>query len=481
MVTSVRLLGVEYFERDIRLRLPFRFGVVTLTSCPQVFVRARVGVGGQGEVRGVAAELLLPKWFDKSPELSEADNVDQLRRSLRLAEAVYCEVAWMRTPFALHAACVEEDLARCRGRDLNPLVASYGTALLDRAIIDAVCRVRDISFFQAVRENVLGIDGSLTPELSDFEFDRFLQSLRPSTEIQARHTVGLVDPLTADDLVGRARPADPLPTTLEECIAAYGSRYFKLKLCGDGDADVRRLTQIAAVLDRLSEPYHVTLDGNEQFTDAGAVVELWNRMESTPGLRRLTSSILLIEQPVARGVARSTSVASLACKRPVEIDESDGSHDAFLWARELGYTGVSSKSCKGVYRALLNRARCELWNTAESSARYFMSAEDLVVQAGVSLQQDLSLATLIGATHVERNGHHYVNGMAHVSVAEQDKFLIAHPRLYRRNEDGVVRLSIRGGTISLEDMQGPGFGSRVEPDWDSFSRTASSSIPTLHS
>ena len=32
--------------RPLTLRLPFRFGAVTLTSCPQLFVRATVEVGG---------------------------------------------------------------------------------------------------------------------------------------------------------------------------------------------------------------------------------------------------------------------------------------------------------------------------------------------------------------------------------------------------------------------------------------------------
>ncbi len=41
-----------------------------------------------------------------------------------------------------------------------------------------------------------------------------------------------------------------------------------------------------------------------------------------------------------------------------------------------------------------------------------MSAEDLTIQAGLALQQDLALVSLMGITHVERNGHHYVNGMA---------------------------------------------------------------------
>ena len=41
-----------------------------------------------------------------------------------------------------------------------------------------------------------------------------------------------------------------------------------------------------------------------------------------------------------------------------------------------------------------------------------MSAEDLTTQAGLSVQQDLALVNLLGIRHVERNGHHYVNGMA---------------------------------------------------------------------
>lgn len=468
--TPVRLLEVETFERDIRLRLPFRFGVITLRSCPQVTVRAQVEVGGRGAVRGLAAELLLPKWFDKRPELSEADNSEQLRRSLATAEAVYREAGEQPTPFALHAAGMEEHLARCGKRDLNPLVAGFGTALLDRAVIDAVCRARGLPFFEAVNRNILGIDGSLTPELEGFDFGAFLKSLRPAPSLQARHTVGLVDPLTAGDLAEGARPPDALPATLEECIAFYGSRYFKLKLCGDGDADMERLSRIAAVLDRIPDPYHATLDGNEQYAGADAVVDLWKRMEAAPALRRLCDAILLIEQPIARGVARTMPVDALARKRPVEIDESDGSLDAFLWARERGYTGVSSKSCKGVYRSILNRARCEHWNAGGDPARFFMSAEDLVVQSGISLQQDLSLAALIGVTHLERNGHHYVNGMAHAPRAEQDRFLAAHPRLYEPNGEDGIRLAIRKGAISLGDLDAPGFGSSAEPDWASLSR-----------
>lgn len=456
---ALRLLEVDVQERTLRFRMPFRFGAATLDACPQLVVRIRAEVDGVA-VGGVASEFALPKWFDKSPGLRESDNVSQLRRSLALAVDVYRGAGRERSPFALHRACGEEHRRRCERVGLPPLVAGFGPALVDRALIDAACRAAKQSFFEAVRRNLLGIDTSLTPELSGFDLGAFLAGLRPSPEIAARHTVGLLDPLTTSDL-GGPRPADPLPCTLEECIERYGNTHFKLKLSGKEDADVDRLTRIAAVLDRLPD-YRATLDGNEQYAGEDAVLAFWERFEAGPGLDRLRSAVLFIEQPIARSAALSAPITALAGRRPVEIDESDGTLDAFVIAKELGYTGVSSKACKGVYRSILNRARCAHWNAVEGTDRYFMSAEDLIVQSGVSLQQDLSIATLIGCTHVERNGHHYVNGLAQAPREEQSRILNAHPKLYRRGDDGVVRLAIRGGKIALEDLESPGFGSKSE-------------------
>ena len=84
---QLRLIEASFHERPVKLRLPFRFGVVTLTEAPQVFVRARIKLADGREDEGVAAELLVPKWFDKSPALTNEDNFDQLRRSLKLARA----------------------------------------------------------------------------------------------------------------------------------------------------------------------------------------------------------------------------------------------------------------------------------------------------------------------------------------------------------------------------------------------------------
>ncbi len=118
------------------------------------------------------------------------------------------------------------------------------------------------------------------------------------------------------------------------------------------------------------------------------------------------------------------------------------SFGAFPAHGSLDYSGVSSKCCKGLYKSILNAARCANWNAAAGTARYFMTGEDLTTQAGLAVQQDLALVNLIGLTHVERNGHHYVNGMSGLPEAEQPAFLAAHPDLYERSH-GAVRLKIR--------------------------------------
>ena len=315
-----------------------------------------------------------------------------------------------------------------------------------------------------MRANRLGLTAATAPDLAGFDLDAFLAGLAPAPSIFARHTVGLVDALTKAETAGK-RLDDGLPESLEEVITAYGHRHFKLKVAGSLDADIDRLSRIAAVLDRIAEPYFATLDGNEQFENADAVIALWRRIGAEPRLTRLKSSILFVEQPIARAKALAEPVHALADEVPVEIDELDADIGVFPAGRALGYRGISAKSCKGFYRALLNRARIVRWNAETGADHYFMSAEDLTTQAGVAVQQDLALATLVGATHVERNGHHYVDGMAGAPEQEQLRFLTAHPDLYQR-ADGRVRLTIRAGTIGLASLaRTPGLAVGAMPDW----------------
>jgi hypothetical protein len=461
----IRLREAATFERPVAFRFPFRFGVARVTEAPQAFVRVVIETGRR-TAAGWSAEMMMPKWFDKSPDLTPGDNVGQLRRSLRLALDALLD-AGPDTPFGLIAAVEPAHHATCAAEGLPPLVASYGLALVERAILDALARAESAPAADLVRANRIGLTAATAPDLGGFDLDRFLAALRPAPRIAIRHTVGLADPLTAADLPAADRLNDGLPETLEDAIAAYGHRHFKLKIAGNPQADVDRLARIAAVLDRL-DACQVTLDGNEQYPDPAAVAAFLACLAAAPGLDRLRRSILFLEQPMARAVTLSTR---LDVALPVEIDEADGTTGAFATARRLGYIGVSAKSCKGFTRALLNRARVAAWNAAAGRDRYFMSAEDLTTQAGIAVQQDLILATLIGATHVERNGHHYVDGMAGAPAGEQARFLAAHPDLYR-DVGGRARLAIRDGAVALESIAAaPGLGSAVEPDWSAMMTT----------
>lgn len=468
-----RLAEIRLFERLVTLRLPFRFGVVTLTEAPQAFIRLRIETPDGRSARGMAAELMVPKWFDKNPDLSNEQNFAQLRLSLRHAVEAYAADAAPRSAFdhsaVHHAVLVRQGAAT----GLNALVASYGPALLDRAIIDALCRLRGLPFDAVLGRNLLGIRADvLTPDLAGFALDAWLSDLVPHRRIAARHTVGLIDPLRESDVAAGSRLNDGLPESLEGSIAQYGHRWFKLKVSGNAGADLARLQEIAAVLDRSADPYYVSLDGNEQYDDIDGIAALWWTMRADPKLRRLCAAIQYIEQPIKRAAALQKPVQALSAETPLIVDESDADYDVFPRARSLGYRGISSKTCKGVYRAVLNAARCVQWNNG-----YFITGEDLTCQAGLAVQQDLALVAALGLSHVERNGHHYVDGFGTAPQAEQDAFLAAHPDLYSRDpQRNRVRLAIRKGGLDLRSvMAATSFGTAAEPDWGSLAPM------TLHS
>jgi len=469
----IRVREVRLYERPVRLRMPFRFGVVTLREAPQAFVRVRIEDGQGRSAWGASAELLAPKWFDKNLALTNEQNFDQLRLALRLAADAYTQDQTPRTAFGHFAAHYAGQIDAGADRGLNALTANFGPAQIDRAVLDALCRIEGTSFYEAVRANLPGIDPALLPDqlsdLAGFAMPRFLAGLAPADTVAARHTVGLVDVIAGHP----GQVNDGLPESLEEVVAAYGHTYFKLKVGGDPDADLARLTEIAAVLDTIDTPYVVSLDGNEQYNDLGALQALWRKMTEAPALKRLVASILFIEQPITRAHALDADVSALSAIKPVIVDESDDGLDVFPRAKALGYRGVSSKCCKGLYKSILNAARCAMWN-AEGGG-YFMTGEDLTTQAGLAVQQDLALINLIGLTHVERNGHHYVNGMADLPETEQAAFLAAHPDLYEGSH-GAVRLKIKGGRLAIGSLGGVGFATGAYPNWDELTPMAEQAL-----
>ncbi|MEQ9815259.1 MAG: mandelate racemase [Azospirillaceae bacterium] len=463
---TVRVVDSRVVVRNAFTRLPFRFGVVTMEASPVGMLEVEVAFADGSREWGVAADFLAYKWFDKRPEKTPADNVADLLQALRTARAVY-GAAGEGTPYRLWLDTRQEIERRALADGFNRLGASFAASMLERAVIDAVGRHTAQSFDRMVRENTLGLrPDALLPEVDLHDVLGALPAA-PLERVALRHTVGLVDPITAADK-GPDAPRDGFPVTLEEYIAEDGVDYLKLKVSGQIDADVERLTAIAGVMEASGRRFRTTFDGNEQYKRLDDFVALVERIRATPALAGLWDSVLFIEQPLDRAVAMSGPLsddARRAIGKPLLIDEADGWAEAFRDAIELGYQGVSHKNCKGVYRSLINAGLAAVRNRAAGEARFFQSAEDLTNLAVVPLQADLAAVATLGISHVERNGHHYFCGLDHLPARERDAALAHHPDLYERKGD-TVALAIRDGMLSIGSLQVPGLGVVDRPDLD---------------
>ncbi|MBX3538047.1 MAG: enolase [Chelatococcus sp.] len=448
MSLRVTIDEIALFERPMTFRLPFRFGAVTVTEAPQAFVRVRLtGEDGHGAT-GVAAEMMMPKWFDKNPAKSPGDTITDLRTSLATAAGFYRDGAREpETAFGHHARVYPRQIAATSAHGLPSLAGAYGPALIDKAIVDGVLKLKGLDLAAGLRANVLGLDSRLTNDLAQEDIDSFLRGVTPQPRVSLRHTIGFVDALDAlADEVAHARP-----------------RYFKIKLSGEVAADCARLRALTPAIEALVPDFATSLDGNEQY-DQARLAELIAAFGSDHILSRLKSRLLYIEQPLDRAATFVTPVAG-ADDIPFIIDEADGGYDAFPKAAALGYRGVSSKACKGLYKSLINAARATAWNRRDGvPGRWFVTGEDLTCQAGLAVQQDTALVACLGISHVERNGHHYVDGFGAAPAAEAAAFAAAMPGFYERQGDALV-LAVGGGALPTAPLFTPGFASGAMPDW----------------
>jgi hypothetical protein len=484
---SVRLAlkAASFHVRLLRTRLPFRYGVVTLTHFPLLHLAVEVEAADGRRGRGYAADNLPPKWFDKDPRKSFRDNVEDELTAIRVAEAAYLAAARSPRPvFEIWQEAYAASRTACHARGLNGLTASFGSSFFERALADAAGRLVGLDVVGMLRENTLG----LRPEavhrglaLGDLEA---WAAAVPPDRLAVRHTVGLLDPITAADVPTGGWLRDGLPQTLEECVQRYGLTHFKLKVAGSLDADLDRLAAIAATLDRLLPgPYVTTLDGNEQYKAMGDFARLVEGIQATPALVRLAASIAFIEQPLDRAIAldpaATEGLAALGRRIPMLIDESDAELDSFTRAVALGYRGVSTKNCKGIVKAFLNRSLVERENRGRAPGeRLFMSAEDLTNVPVVPLQQDLATVRALGIAHVERNGYHYVRGLAHCAPAERREATRLHRDLYAGDErEAVVR--IEAGRLDVRSLATPGYGVGFDPDLASMIPLEHWSVATL--
>ncbi|MFO1483036.1 MAG: hypothetical protein U1F71_06685 [Verrucomicrobiaceae bacterium] len=445
----------------MRTRFPFKYGIASMSALPHLFVTVNLIVDGK-PAQGLASEGLPPKWFTKNPDtLFEVDLAEMLaviqnasRIGRLAAEKDIGFFAWWQGLYA-------EQTNWAGVKNVPPLLANLGVSLIERAVLDGLCKALGQSLHVILHTDALGIDlGAVREELRGMRVSDVIAP-QPLSRVHARHTVGLGDALTAAD----GTLDDGLPFTLEDSIRAYGLRYFKLKVCGKPEVDLPRLREITRVItSNCPDGFHSTLDGNEQFYDLASFCEFYEVLRSDAALEPLLRSVLLIEQPLHRSKALAEDVRS---GPGMIIDESDGSLDDLPLALDLGYRGTSHKNCKGIVKGLANAALLKK-RAASIPGGPVLSGEDLAGMGPVAMLQDLSLMALLGITHVERNGHHYFRGLSMYPPQTQEAALQAHAGFYHRHPEGFPTIRIENGMLDVSTVNAAPFGCGLTLDVSAF-------------
>lgn len=469
---TFRIHHADFFRIDMQTRFPFRYGIANLTDLPHLIVRVQAEVDGQ-VCQGVAADGLAPKWFTKNADTSfEEDDLPNMLGSIFHAAERAVEVGPLPSIFDWWWETYQAQAAWGTQHDLAPLLSGFGCSLLERAAIDAFCRSREIPLATALREDLMGIDlGRMRGKLKGLGVNEILPPL-PNRKLSVRHTVGLGDPLSEDEITEASRLDDGLPHTLIENIHSYGLRYLKIKLSGKTDQDCQRMTTLAELLaGEVDGLIRFTLDGNEQFRNFGDFRNAWDQLRAIPIVAgMLDRGLIFVEQPLHRDVALRESVGdelrAWPDAPPMIIDESDGDFDSFPQAIRLGYRGTSHKNCKGIFKSLATAGTIRLHH--DRSRPLIFSAEDLGNVGPIALLQDLAVVASLGIQHAERNGHHYFAGLNMFPDAIQQSVLTNHPDLYHRHQSGFAALTVADGEVDLGSVNRAPFGLGPLPDLSQF-------------
>ena len=125
---------------SIRTRMPFRYGIAELTETPHLFCEIELEVDGERS-RGISADSLIPKWFTKDPEQSYEDEITAMLEVIAKAMTHAEQVGDAPDVFTLWRRTYEAQKMWAEQTVHPPLLWNFGMSLVERALIDAFCRV----------------------------------------------------------------------------------------------------------------------------------------------------------------------------------------------------------------------------------------------------------------------------------------------------------------------------------------------------
>ncbi len=443
--TDIRIVETECQFEDYAYRTPYQFGGRSVDRVTLLNVTCRVRTQGGTEAWGFGSMTLGNAWA--FPAASQEEGLGAMMALAGEVRAVTAACDEQGHPIDLFRALEPEYLrvaADLSARRKLPvpipkLCTLVVASAFDAAIHDAYGKAFGVSCYETYGPRFMTRDLSsdLGPRFAGEYLDRYVPSA-PRALMPVFHSVGASDLLETADV--RVRIEDGLPNTLEEWIARDGLIRFKIKLNGGNlEADFDRVVRIDRVVTRGqalrgATDWKYSLDFNEGCPNVAYLMEFLRRFrEATPsGFDR----ILYIEQPTARDLKRDrANVMHAAARiRPVVIDESLTDLESLLLAREMGYTGVALKACKGQSQAMLMAAAAQKYGM-------FVCVQDLTCP-GASLIHSAGIAARVpGNAGIEANARQFV------------------PAANKAWEPGFPGLfTIHDGVMNTGQLTGPGLG-----------------------
>ena len=444
--TDVRIVSVATRTEKLTYRAPIKFGGRVVTDA--VMLRAIVEVetcdGRRGVGNGSMPMGNVWAWPCKLPTADTERALVEFAHRLERRAADYRETAH---PLDLthDIARGYDDLAREGVRDLHlaepmPRLAQLVAASpFEAAVNDAQGKALGANSYDLLGPEFVSHDLShyLNDEFRGEYLDRY--TLRtPKPRMPLYHLVGALDPLADADV--KERLHDGLPNSLPEWIAYNGLTHLKIKLNGDDLAwDVDRVVTVEKVAApaqaaRGCGQWHYSLDFNEKCANVQYILDFLAQVrEKSPAA---FARVHYIEQPTHRDLkAHPENRMHEAAKiKPVVIDESLVDFESLQLCRELGYSGVALKACKGHGEALLMGAAAQKYGM-------FLCVQDLSCPGGSFLHSASLSARIPTVAAIEGNSRQYC-------PTGNDGWRDRYPSMFR----------ITDGTVGTACLNEPGLG-----------------------
>ena len=445
--TDIRIDDVSYDYEEFRYRSPYKFAGKEVDRATILNVRCVAHVTNGRSAHGFGSMPMGNVWSFPSERMSYDKTLGAMKALAEHVRNITADFKETGHPIDINVALEPEYLKaadevshRLQLAERIPKLCTLVTAsAFDAALHDVFGKLHALSSYRTYGRDFMVHDVShyLGPEFKGDYLDQYLLT-EPSARLALYHSVGASDAIEDSDV--RKRMDDGLPQTLSGWIRYNGLTHIKIKLAGNDLAwDLDRVVRIDRTTsevqtERRVKTWAYSLDFNERCPNVGYLLEFLRRLkEQTPlGFER----IRYIEQPTARDLEkhRENTMHEAAKLRPVVIDESLTGLDRLILARELGYTGVALKACKGHSQALLMAAAAQKY-------KMFRCVQDLTCP-GASLIHSVGLAARVpGVTAVEANARQYV---PIANKAWEGKF----PGIFL----------VKDGMMRTANLNGPGLG-----------------------